>query len=200
MLTISIIVLTCIISFTAFNRPEVFDKLCFNPYIMHRDRQELFRFVSVGFVHADLGHLIFNMLTLYFFGKALEGRIFSEVQFLLFYVSALVLSGIDEYVKQKNNPQYRACGASGAVAAIMFSVVLFAPWELIYLKFIIPIPFIVFAVGYLIYSYYMDRRGGGLIGHGIHLWGALYGLAFTLLAEPRSLSIFLERIAKPHFL
>jgi len=171
MLTISIIVLTCIVSFAAFNKPQVFDKLCFNPYIMHRDKQELVRFVSVGFVHADIGHLLFNMLTLYFFGRELEGGIFSELQFLLFYVSALALSGIDEYVKRKNDPSYRACGASGAVAAVMFSIVLFAPWQVIYLKFFIPIPFIIFAVGYLIYSHYMDRKGGDNVGHGTHLWG-----------------------------
>lgn len=200
MFTIGIIVITCIISLAAFNKAEIFDKLCFYPYVMHRDKQEAFRFISVGFVHADIGHLLFNMLTLYFFGKPLEGTVFSELQFIILYVSALILSGVDDYVKQKNNSSYRACGASGAVAAIMFSMVLFAPWEVIYLKFFIPIPFILFAIGYLIYSYYMDKKGGDMVGHGTHLWGSLYGLAFTLLARPDSLSIFLERVTKPHFL
>ncbi len=200
MLTISIIVVTCIISFAAFSRPEIFERLCFNPYLMHRNKNESFRFISVGFVHADFGHLLFNMLTLYFFGTVLEGHIFSETQYVIFYFSALALSSIDEYTKQKNNPDYRACGASGAVAAVMFSLVLFEPWGVIYLKFIIPIYFILFAAGYLVYSWYMDRKGGQLIGHGIHLWGALYGIAFTLLLKPQSLSIFMALMKKPPFM
>jgi membrane associated rhomboid family serine protease len=200
MLTISIVTLTCLISIPAFTRTDLFEKLCLYPYLMHRDKKQWFRMVSVGFVHADFMHLLFNMLTLYFFGSVLEQKIFGEVQFLLFYFSALVLSCADEYVKQKDNPAYRACGASGAVAAIMFSLVLFQPWGVVYLKFIIPVYFILFAIGYLIYSWYMDRRGGQLIGHGIHLWGALYGIAFTLLTKPISLSVFVYEVMHPPFL
>ena len=164
------------------------------------NKDEYFRFVSVGFVHGDIGHLLFNMLTLYFFGRELEAHIFSETQFILFYISAIMLSCADEYVKQKNNPGYRACGASGGVSAVIFAMVLYEPWGVVYLKFIIPIYFILFAAGYLGYSYYMSKKNVDNIGHGIHLWGALYGIAFTLLCKPESLSIFMDTIRKPPFL
>jgi membrane associated rhomboid family serine protease len=200
MVTIGIIIVTVLTSLAAFARPEVFEKLCFNPYLMHRNRNEWFRFISVGFVHADLMHLAFNMLTLYFFGSVLEGNIFSEAQYLIFYLSALVLSGANDYAKRKDMSNYTACGASGAVSAIMFSLVLFNPWGVVYLKFIIPIYFILFAVGYVAYSWYMEKRGGDNIGHGTHLWGALYGIAYTLILKPEALGIFLNQLRYPPFM
>jgi membrane associated rhomboid family serine protease len=200
MITISIIVITAIVSLIAFKDRTLFEKLCLNPYEMHQKKGEYFRFISVGFIHADFGHLIFNMLTLFFFGRNIEGTIFSETQFVLFYLSALVLSSVHEFSKQKDNPEYKACGASGAVSAILFSMVLFQPWGVIYLKFFIPIYFILFAVGYLIYSYYMQRKANDHIAHGVHLWGALYGIAYTLLLKPDSLTVFLHEIGKPPFL
>ncbi|MCD6012464.1 MAG: rane protein [Flavipsychrobacter sp.] len=200
MLTISIIIITVIVSLAAFSNHSIFEKLCLHPYVMNGNRQEIFRFISVAFIHADIWHLAFNMLTLYFFGTAIEGHVFSETQYILFYVSAIILSGAPEYMEQRNNPEYKACGASGAVSAVLFSLVLFQPWGIIYLKFIIPIYFILFAVGYLAYSYYMSKRRTDNIGHNVHLWGALYGIAFTLLCKPESFSIFMETIKHPPFL
>lgn len=200
MITIGIIVITAIISLMAFKDQALFEKLCLNPYLMHRKKGEYFRFISVGFVHGDFGHLLFNMLTLFFFGKNIEEHIFSETQFVLFYFSALILSSVHEYHKQKDNPEYKACGASGAVSSILFSMVLFQPWGLVYLKFFIPIYFILFAAGYLAYSYYMQNKQKDNIAHGVHLWGALYGIAFTLLLKPEALSIFLDEIRKAPFL
>ena len=200
MITIGIIAITAIVSLLAFNNQQLFEKLCLHPYKMHQERSGYFRFISVGFVHADFGHLLFNMLTLWFFGTQLEQSVFSETQFLLFYISALVLSGVHEYQKQKDNTEYRACGASGAVSAVLFSLVLFEPWGVVYLKFIIPIYFILFAIGYLAYSWYMSGKDGQRIAHGVHLWGALYGVAFTLLIHPESLSIFMDLVQHPPFL
>ncbi len=200
MITIGIIIVTCITSLLCFNNEEAFNKLCLHPYVMYRRKGELFRFVTVGFVHADLGHLLFNMLTLWFFGKTMEGSVFSEVQYLFFYISALALSSVNDYVDQKNNPNYRSCGASGAVSAVLFSLVLYEPWGVVYLKFIIPIYFVLFAVFYIGYSYYMSKKGNDNIGHGAHLWGALYGIAYTLILKPESLSIFLDSIKRPPFL
>ncbi len=200
MVTFGIIIITVITSLAAFGKPEVFGKLCFYPYAMHRNRKEWFRFISVGFVHADLMHLAFNMLTLYFFGSVLEGNIFSEAEYLIFYLSALVLSGVNDYAKRKDMINYTACGASGAVSAVMFSLVLFNPWGVVYLKFIVPIYFILFAVGYVAYSWYMEKRGGDNIGHGTHLWGALYGIAYTLILKPEALRIFLNQLQYPPFL
>lgn len=200
MITIGIIVITSIISLLAFRDAALFDRLCLNPYLMHRDKTQYHRLFTVAFIHASPAHLIFNMITLFFFGWGLEGKIFSELQFLALYASAIVLSCADEYARQKDNADYKACGASGAVAAVMFAQVLFAPWGVIYLKFFIPIYFVLFAVGYLIYSYYMQSRSTDNIAHGIHLWGSLYGIAFTLLVKPVSLSLFFESIQHPPFL
>jgi membrane associated rhomboid family serine protease len=166
---------------------------------MHREKGSYIRFISSGFVHADFGHLLLNMLTLWFFGSALEQSVFSEIQFILFYFSALVLSSLPEFQKQKNNREYKACGASGAVSAVLFSLVLFQPWGVVYIKFIIPVYFILFAVFYLLYSWYKSRKQDDNIAHGVHLWGALYGLAFTLLVLPESLHLFLNSVLHPPF-
>jgi len=183
-----------------FKNHDIFEKFCFTPYQMHQKKGDYFRFISSGFIHGDFAHLLFNMLTLYFFGKVLEEHIFSQTQYVLFYFSALFFSGLNTYIKQKNNPDYRACGASGAVSAIIFSMVLFQPWSIVYLKFFIPIYFILFAIAYLVYSYYMSNKDASKIAHDVHLWGALYGIAFTLILRPESLSIFKEQIQHVPFL
>lgn len=200
MITIGIIIFTCLFSFLAFSNEVLFNRLCLYPYLMKNRKNEYFRFISVGFVHADIGHLTFNMLTLYFFGNKLE-HIFGELQFVLFYFSALALSALPDYQKQLNNPQYKACGASGAVSSVLLSLVLFQPWGVVYIKFIIPVYFILFAAFYIIYSWHKSsREATDNIAHGVHLWGALYGLAFTLLVKPESLSMFLDAVTKPPFL
>ncbi len=200
MLTIGIIALTAIISLPAFKDQELFGKLCLAPYEMHHNKGGYFRFISVGFVHADIGHLAFNMLTLYFFGSQLEQHIFSQTEYMLFYSSALAVSALHDYRKEKDNPEYRACGASGAVSAVVFALVLFEPWGVVYIKFIFPLYFILYAVGYLIYSYYMSTKSGEKIAHGVHLWGALYGIAFTLILKPESLRVFIELMNHPPFM
>lgn len=200
MITYGIIIVTAIVSFAAFRSEVLFNKLCLTPYEMHRSKGQMSRFISLGFVHGDVGHLLLNMLTLFFFGKELEGTVFSETTFLLFYMSALVVSALQTYAKQKNNESYKACGASGAVSAVLFALVLYAPWGIVYVKFIIPVYFVLFAAGYLIYSYYMNRKGGDNVAHDVHIAGALYGVAFTLITHPESLSFFLEKIMHPPFL
>jgi membrane associated rhomboid family serine protease len=193
-----IIGFTCLLSFAAFKNSEVYGKLVFSPYLINRQRSEWFRFLSVGFVHADAGHLLGNMLTLFFFGRGIE-QVFSSTQYIVFYITALALSSAPSFSKHKDNPEYSAVGASGAVSAIVFATVLYAPWEIIYLKFLIPLPFIVYGVGYLAYSAYMSKKGTDNIGHDAHLWGALYGVAFTLITHPDSLGRFLSEIVHPHF-
>ncbi|RYZ36777.1 MAG: rhomboid family intramembrane serine protease [Sphingobacteriales bacterium] len=206
MITISLIVLNVIISLIAFSNGALFSKLCFYPYEMNRDKGQLYRFITGGFVHADFQHLLFNMITLWFFGSVLEmgsGRqpaIFTGAQYITFYFSALVVSSIPEYIKQRANRSYVACGASGAVSALMMSMVLFQPWGTIGLMFIIPLYFILFAVLYIGYSWYRSRNQTDNIGHGAHFWGALYGLAFTLVVQPSSYTTFIDRLMHPPFL
>jgi membrane associated rhomboid family serine protease len=140
------------------------------------------------------------MLTLFFFGSEVEKGILSPAEFIVFYLMAILFSSLPSYQKNKANPQYIAVGASGAVSAIMFVMVLFQPWSVIYLKFIIPIYFILFAFGYLAYSYYQGKKGNSNIGHDAHLYGALFGLAYMLVVHPGSLRLFLDRIVEVPFL
>ncbi len=200
MITIGIIVITVIVSLMAFKDESLFYKLAFYPYAIDSNRKEYWRFVTGGFVHGSIPHLAFNMITLYFFGDAIEGTLFTETQYLVLYISALALSSFPDFADNKNNRNYIACGASGAVTAILFPLVLFQPWGIIRFNFIVPIYFIIYAVLYLVYSYYMAKRGMDNIGHRAHLWGALYGLAFTLFVHPESLRIFLNELMNAPFL
>lgn len=185
-ITLIIIIFTCLISFTSFNRPDQIDKLSFWPYMIH-ERKEWYRFLTSGFVHNDFMHLAFNMLTLWFFGNAMEvyyqhyfgGKFF----YLLLYVLGLILPDISTYFKQKDNYAYRAIGASGAVSAVLFSSIIFDPWMMIQV-FFIPMPAIIFGVLYLVYSWYMAKRGGDNIGHDVHFWGAVLGLIFPIVLKP----------------
>jgi len=198
-LTIGIIALNVILSFYCFNNKKAFENLCFSPYAIAKDRSQWFRFISHGFIHADIGHLAFNMITLYFFGSNIEGNIMDGPEYLLFYLSAIVFATLPTYQKQKENPSYKAVGASGAVSSILFVLVLYAPWSKIYLHFFIPIYFVIFAVFYIIYSSYQSKKAKDNVAHDVHLWGALYGIAYMLILHPESFRIFLDGILDPPF-
>lgn len=200
MLTLFFIGFTAILSLSCFANKEVFDRFAFKPHLMQQNSNQMYRFLSHGFVHADIGHLAFNMITFYFFGREIEQSIMGQTEFIIFYLSAIVFATLPTYNKQKNNPDYIAVGASGAVSAILFVMVLYAPWAIIYLKFIIPIYFILFAAGYLAYSTYQSKFGKDNVAHDVHLWGALYGIAYVMIFHPTSLSIFLTQIQEPPFL
>lgn len=201
-ITLLLIAINCLLSFICFSNHELLNKLIFHPPAITQSRQ-WYRFLSSGFVHKDGSHLLFNMITLFFFGQSLEPGFtalgLGPVLYLVLYLSAIIVSEIPSYIKEKNNENYFSLGASGAVSAVVFAMVLFAPWEKIYLKLFIPIPFVLYAVGYIAYSAYMDKKGQDNIGHSAHLWGALYGLVFMVVAYPDSLKIFMERITHPHF-
>jgi len=109
-----------------------------------------------------------------------------------------VVSILPTYLANKTNANYRSLGASGAVSAVLFSFILLAPWSRI-VVFVIPMPAIVYAVLYVIYSIYMDRRGQGNVNHSAHLWGAAFGVAFTLVIRPEVLSHFLAQLSQPRF-
>ncbi len=194
MISILIIVVTCIVSFACFSNEANFQKLAFIPYEINNSNKWSFRFISHGFVHADIGHLFFNMLTLYFFGTIVETTIMSPTEFVLFYLGSMAFAALIPYQKHKNNPQYISCGASGAVSAILFVMVFYQPWSKIYLHFFIPIYYVVFAIGYLAYSWYMDRQNKGRIAHDVHLYGALFGISYILISHPESLNIFIEKL------
>lgn len=199
-LTLVIIAATCVVSFLAFRDNTLMQRLILWPPAVARQRQ-YYRLVSYGLVHADGQHLLFNMFTLFFFGRAMEGlytRYLGGLGYVLFYVGALVASILPTYAQNRENPNYRSLGASGAVSAVLFAFILVQPWATIFV-FFFPLPAILYAVLYVGYSIYMDRRGTDSINHSAHLWGAAYGVAFTLVMEPRILARFLEQLTRLPF-
>ena len=198
--TILIIAITCVVSFLAFRNYTLINRLILWPPAVKRDH-EYYRLVTYGLVHADGQHLLFNMMTLFFFGQYMEPIYEGEigvVGYVLFYVGGLIASILPSYAKNENNPNYRSLGASGAVSAILFAFILVRPWAMIYV-YVFPLPAILYAVLYTAYSIYMDRRGQGNVNHSAHLWGAAYGIAFTLVMQPERFSAFLRALGNPSF-
>src|SRR5690606_11893060 len=191
-ITLLIIIVTAIISFTAFSNEKVMNDLIFYPPAITENKQ-YYRFISCGFIHADIAHLAFNMISLYLFERFVEDRfgdIFGASGRLLYvalYILALVVSLLPTYFKNKDNAYYRSLGASGAVSAVVFAGLMVAPYIKV-VFFLIPpiIPGFVFGPLYLIISAWLDRKGGGNINHSAHLWGALFGVVFLIVAGAAS--------------
>ena len=200
-ITLIIIIVTSLVSILCFTGTLPFDSLKFNAWdVWHRKRW--YQMLSYGLVHSGWGHLLFNMLTLYFFGDVVEnyfqatfGPGTGSVLYLLLYVSAIAVSTIGDLVKYKDEPHYSAVGASGAVSAILFASILFEPKMGIYMYFIpIPIPGYIFAPLYLLYCWWAAKRNMDNIGHSAHFWGALYGLVFPLICNPQIFTHFLNQL------
>ena len=197
-ITLVTIAVTCLVSFLAFQNAALMERLILWPPAISRGN-EYHRLVSYGLVHADVAHLAFNMITLYFFGRVMEPLFVGYLGMagsVAFYVGALIVSILPSYLRNRGNPNYRSLGASGAVSAVLFAFILVQPWAMLYV-FFIPMPAIVFAALYTGYSIYMDRTGKGNVNHGAHLWGAAYGVVFLLVMEPRLFGVFLQRLAQP---
>ena len=198
--TLAIIGVTVFVSWRAFNDRSLMARLILWPPAINRHRQYE-RLVTHGFIHADWMHLLFNMITLFFFGRVME-QFFSQrigsLGYLAFYLSAILVAILPTYMRHQKDANYRSLGASGAVSAVLFSFVLLAPWEKLFI-FPIPIgiPAFVFAAFYIGYSIWMDRQGGDNVNHSAHLWGAVYGMLFTVLLEPRVATTFLKRLLNP---
>ncbi len=191
---------TCVVSFMAFRRPQLMQQLVLWPPAVTRQHQ-YWRLITSGFVHADLQHLLFNMITLFFFGRLME-QVFRHyvggIGYVLFYLGGILVAILPSYISHRNDVHYASLGASGAVSAVLFAFILFQPWALIFV-FFFPLPAIVYAIGYVGYSIYMDHRGRDNINHSAHLWGAAYGIVFTVVMEPRVVQVFVERALHPHF-
>jgi membrane associated rhomboid family serine protease len=176
-----------------YAKPQVIERSLFRPYWFLRRRQ-YDTIVTSGFVHADLPHLIFNMLTFWFFAFPLEKQI-GPVRFALLYVLGLVVSDLGTYFKHRDDPQYASLGASGAISAVLFAAIVYFPWmKLFIIPIPLPIPAPLFAVGYVAYSWYSARQARGRINHDAHLGGALFGLVFVLLTDPAAFGQLLRWI------
>ncbi len=209
--TTLIIIGTCVISLAAMERqnimpeslqrPEWMGKLKFNAHLAWHKHQ-LYRLLTHGLVHADLLHLAFNMITLFFFGDLVEkfmqayiGETAGKLAYIALYVSALAVASSVDLVRYKDTPAYNAVGASGAVSAVLFAAIMYNPTMRISLLLIpVPAPAWVFGILYLAYCIYMAKRGGDNIGHTAHTLGAAYGLIFPLMLNPMTFMAFLHKL------
>ncbi len=182
LVTIIIIAANVLISFKGFNDHAFFEKYKFNSAAVKRG--EKIRIFSSGFLHVDTAHLFLNMLTLYFFADVVIA-IFGSIRFVIIYLASLLLGNLLSYYFHKDEPQYNAVGASGAVSGIIYAAILLYPDMSLYLFFIpIPIPAYIFGIGYMLYSIYGMKRRLGNIGHDAHFGGAVGGYLLTLLFIP----------------
>ncbi|MBN2164871.1 MAG: rhomboid family intramembrane serine protease [Marinilabiliaceae bacterium] len=181
---IILIIVIGAISVYGFSNQQLVEQLQFNAWkIVHQ--KQYYRLITHAFVHGGWTHLLVNMFVLYSFGNGtillfnyvLE--INGELWFFILFVSSIVISSIYSLVKEKDNFYYNALGASGGVMAIVFTTIVFEPYNLIYVYFL-PVPAIVFGVVYLVYSKIMSKKNIDNIGHDAHFWGALYGFLFPI--------------------
>jgi len=200
MLTLIIIGVISLVSVMAFSNRTLFHRWLFSPYLIS-EKKQWFRFFTHLFLHAGYPHLIFNMLTLYFFGDVVEyvfardfpGR--GELMFVLFFFVSGFCASVPAYYKHRGNIYYSAVGASGAVSAILFASILFNPLAKIYIFFIpIGIPAFIFGILFLIFSARMARQGTDNVAHDTHFWGSVFGFVFPLAFHHEYIFIFFQQI------
>jgi membrane associated rhomboid family serine protease len=186
--TNAIIAVTAITSFIAFSNEKVMNDLIFYPPAIS-ERKQWYRFITCGFIHADIPHLLFNMYSFYMFGTPIENGFIDlfgnsgKFLFLLLYISSLAACLLPTYFKHKHNDAYASLGASGAVSAVVFAFVFLSPLSNLRLFFIPQdIPAFIFGIIYLGISAYLAKRGNSHINHSAHFWGAVYGIVFLIVA------------------
>ena len=201
MLVYIIIGITVLFSYKGFQDSNFFYKFSFDPYqVKHNKSFE--RFLTHGLLHADWSHLFFNMFVLYMFGSSAlrnfvdyEGSL-GTFYFVLLYIAGMVFATLSTYKKHQDNPNYHSIGASGAVSAVLFSFIIFQPLQpltFIFFPFF-DIPAIILGIGYLAYEHYQSKKNSDHINHDAHLWGAIFGIVFTLLSVPESGKMFIAQI------
>ncbi|MCK4748407.1 MAG: rhomboid family intramembrane serine protease [Bacteroidales bacterium] len=203
-MTLFIIIITLIITILAFYSEEIMTRLMLNPYQVYHKR-EWYRLITHGFLHADWTHLIINMIVLYSFGSNVE-RWFDQLKtsgyisspalmYSLLYFGGIIMSSLITIIRHRNNRWYNSVGASGAVSAVIFTSIFFSPLDRLYFFAVIPIPGILFAVLYLVYSSYMSRRSRDNINHDAHFLGAVFGFVFPILIDLDLLSHFIRELS-----
>ena len=205
MITLIIVIVTVLTSVIAFRRQELFHRFDLSPTRIVHQRQ-YYRIFTHAFLHADYFHLGINMLVLYSFGTFIEQKFFILEQeglifsgsffYLLLYLGSIAVASISTVTRYRNNEDYSAVGASGAVSAVVFAYIFFAPLNKIYFYLVLPIPGILFGVLYLVYSSYMGRRNRDNINHSAHFWGAVAGFLFPVLLEPALFMDFLDQLLR----
>lgn len=180
-------------AYTLLARPDLIDHWSFRPYRVWRER-EWGRWLTAGVVHVGLGHLAFNMITLFSLGPVVEFSL-GPARFLALYVISELCANALTFARYRRDPAYSAVGASGAISGVVFAFVLLYPLEKLYLFLIpVPIPAAVFALLYVAVSVYAARQGGGRVAHEAHLGGAAGGVVATLLLAPGVGTLFLAQL------
>ncbi|WP_316810458.1 rhomboid family intramembrane serine protease [Pedobacter heparinus] len=184
---------TIVTSIYAFNDNSLYGKFMLHPYSVSR-RHKVYTLITSGLIHADWMHLIFNMMTFFFFAFRLEAMIGSW-QFGMVYFISLILSDIPSVMKHKNDMWYNSLGASGAISGVLFSFILFDPFSRMMI-FPLPIPIwaIIFGPLYLVYCVYASKQSRDNINHDAHFFGALAGMIVTVLVVPGTIPNFLSLI------
>ncbi|GGX89696.1 rhomboid family intramembrane serine protease [Litchfieldella qijiaojingensis] len=196
-ITLVLIAITVVISLLAWQQPRLLDALIFWPPGVAKG--QWWRLLSHGFIHADGAHLLFNMVTLYFFGTVMERVLtprIGSMGFVFFYLAGILIAILPSHFRHRRDANYRSLGASGAVAAMLFAYILLQPWSLL-LVFFVPVPAIVFAAAYVAYSIWAQRRGSDNINHSAHLWGGAWGVVFLVWLEPRLVARFMNELLAP---
>ena len=207
-----ILVITVGVSLMAFNNRAMMDKMLYIPYDCKHNRNYGRIFTHV-LIHADWGHLLFNMISLYFLGNsfltqpayphlgidggliATYGDFMGQLHFASLYILGALFATVLPYARNQDNPSYRSLGASGAVSAIIFAAILWNPSMQIQIIFIpFPIPAYIFGPLYLLYEFYADKRGGTGIAHDAHIGGAIFGVIYVLIINIDKGREFIETI------
>jgi membrane associated rhomboid family serine protease len=189
-----IFVITIGVSLLAFSNESLYGKLMLHPYSVSR-KKNVFTLLTSGLIHKDWMHLLFNMLSYYFFAFQLEAYI-GHWQFGVLYIASLILSDLPSVAKHKNDYWYHSLGASGAVSAVVFSYILYSPMsKMMIIPLPIPIPAILFGVLYLVYCHYASKYSRDNINHDAHLFGALCGVFITIILNPAIIPIFIHQIS-----
>ncbi|UIR55896.1 rhomboid family intramembrane serine protease [Sphingobacterium sp. SRCM116780] len=192
-----IFILTVASSIYSFSNPQVLREMMLHPYSIYRKRR-VYTILTSGLIHKDWGHLLFNMITFYYFGFGLEKILiqvseWGHLQFGIIYVLSLILSDIPTIIQQKNNDGYYSLGASGAICAVLFSYILFDPKMMLGVFMIIPMPAYLFAVLFLGYCIWASKNSKDGVNHDAHLFGALSGVLLTFILYPWIISHFISK-------
>jgi membrane associated rhomboid family serine protease len=207
MITYTFLAIILVFSIYCFNDRQAMQKYLFHPYSIHFHREH-YRFLTHAFIHGDYIHLLFNCLALFGFGLILEEGFFGNERFfdprlgklyyILLFTGGIYAASVTEYIRNRNNPDYSSLGASGAISSILFCYIIVSPKSVISL-FFIPMQGWIVGVLLLVISFYLIRKKKSSdytdnISHESHFWGALFGIAFTLLLKPVLLKYFVAEV------
>ena len=194
--TVSLIVANIIISVAAWQNEPLLNRGLFHIQPM-RHANQWDRGITSGFLHGNGMHLFFNMYVLWMFGSVLEHpRVLGSANFAVVYAVALVGGSAWTYLENFRNPDYRALGASGAVSGVILSFCLFAPLQQLYVFGVLPVPAVVFAIGFIAISAMLAQNENKIIGHEAHLGGALAGAIMTIILVPAVWPRFITQVSK----